>query len=632
MLRVRSWQAVLCAQVAVFANSFLLAVPPEVVPIPGSGPTRGSADVAVPIGSSSSIAPHAEVAAGADAHDKIQLISQIMPQEFDTNASCQATSSNVCANDCWGYVSPSGREYAILGLRQGTGFVDITDPRNPEIVANINDANSLWSDVTVYGDYAFNGNEAGGGLQIFDLTNIDPPNRQVTMTTFTASGLQTIHTMTVNAASQTLYLSGSNLSGGRLIALNISNPMSPTIAGLSQDSVYVHQAEVITYTSGPYAGREIAFCYAGGNGLRVLDVTNKANMFRISTFSYGNMSYCHQGSITPDRQYVLLNDETDGLPLTRIVNVTNLSALTLAGTFQSSTTIDHDLFIVGDYIFESNYTSGLHVFHFNGPNDVVRTGYYDTYAFNNGSSYNGTWANYPFFPSGNVIVSDMQGGLFILDPSEALDELCEETAGPAAGTFPEPKQRYLSISPGSPGVISALRVQLASLPPAFAAREGEYRYVDTPVQLPDPKGQGGTYYRSRLTCTPRYLNWGSYGSIEIADDAIVPGATYEIQAIGEMCHSFIASNYSSAIVLGTAPLWGDVVGTDGNIPPDGIRNVVDVAAIVDSVKAVPSSIDVTQADVDPNDPDFQLNAVDISRVVDALKGAAYPFPGPSACP
>ena len=39
------------------------------------------------------------------------------------------------AEDCWGYVSDSGREYAIIGLSNGTGFVEITDPDNPVIVS-----------------------------------------------------------------------------------------------------------------------------------------------------------------------------------------------------------------------------------------------------------------------------------------------------------------------------------------------------------------------------------------------------------------------------------------------------------------------------------------------------------------
>ena len=73
------------------------------------------------------------VAGGFDALN-VTLMSQVTPQQFSTNATCAANATNVCANDVWAYVSPSGREYAILGLRVGTGFVDVTNPWSPVVV------------------------------------------------------------------------------------------------------------------------------------------------------------------------------------------------------------------------------------------------------------------------------------------------------------------------------------------------------------------------------------------------------------------------------------------------------------------------------------------------------------------
>ena len=35
-------------------------------------------------------------------------------------------------NDCWGWTDlTTGREYAIMGVDNGTVFIDITDPTNP---------------------------------------------------------------------------------------------------------------------------------------------------------------------------------------------------------------------------------------------------------------------------------------------------------------------------------------------------------------------------------------------------------------------------------------------------------------------------------------------------------------------
>jgi hypothetical protein len=57
----------------------------------------------------------------------IDLRSWISLTEFDLSATA--------ANDCWGYVSSaSGREYALIGLSLGTGFVEVTDPADAQVV------------------------------------------------------------------------------------------------------------------------------------------------------------------------------------------------------------------------------------------------------------------------------------------------------------------------------------------------------------------------------------------------------------------------------------------------------------------------------------------------------------------
>lgn len=630
MIRGVTWRV--CFFACALSVAGVRAVPPGEI-------LRSLSGMATPSGE------HA-VAASATVHAttsvpgwNVTLLSQVLPQEFATSASCPAGGS--CANDCWGYISPSGREYAIIGLRRGTGFVDITDPLNPEVVGSIDDADSIWSDIRTFGHYAYNVNESGGGVQVFDLSNIDPPARQVTLVnSLTASGLQRVHNIVVNEASQTLYLCGSNLGGGRLIAVSLADPANPVIVGSSLDISYVHDAHVVTYTDGPYAGREIAFVFCGSAGMKILDVTNKANMFRLSTLTYPNMRYCHQGRVTNDRQYVIFDDELDELQdpavtvtTTRVVDVSDLSNPVLVDTFTSGQpTIDHNLYIKDDYVFEANYTSGLQIFNISDIFNAVRVGYYDTYPLNNSLEFDGAWSVWPYFPSGTVIVSDIQGGLFVLDASDALGGSCEATVAPAVGEFTQPRQRYLSVTPGNAGVSAGLRVRLSSLPTAFQAHEGEYLWVDTPVELQDPKGSGETYFRSRLRCTPRYLDWGAYPSIEIADDAIVPGGTYEIQTIAAQCNAEIESNYSSPLVLATPAVWSDVVGNDGNVPPNGLANAIDVAAVVDGARALPGSLHVTEGDLNPSEPDFLLNAMDVARAVDAVKGAPYPFPGPATCP
>lgn len=333
------------------------------------------------------------------------------------------------ANDIWGYVSPSGREYAILGLSNGFGFVEITDPGNPVIVGQIAGPNSLWHCVRVMGQYAYGGSEGGAGIQVMDLTQID--NGVVTLVqNKTQLGHSTTHTIASNEDSGFIYLAGANIANGGLVAVSLANPADPVIVG-AWSTRYVHEAQVVTYTSGPYAGREIAFCYTGSAGIDVVDVTDKSNMFRIGGVNYPGVRYSHQGWLTEDKQYLYMNDELDeGATVnqctTRIFNVSNPASPTLAGTFSNGLqVIDHNLYIKGDRLYQSNYRSGLRIFDISNRLSPVEIAYFDSYPGTDSFNFNGNWTNFPYFPSGVVVISDIERGLFVLaegsDPLPALE-------------------------------------------------------------------------------------------------------------------------------------------------------------------------------------------------------------------
>lgn len=328
-------------------------------------------------------------------------------------------------NDCWGYVSPSGREYAIMGLERGFGFVEITEPGNPVIVASVTGPTSLWHDVKVIGHYAYGVSEGGSGIQVMDLSDID--NGNVTLVRNQQSGgHSSTHNIVSNPDAGTLYLAGANIGNGGLVSLDMTDPTRPTVAGGWTD-MYVHDACVVSYTSGPYAGREIAFCAGGYNsgwnstGLRIVDVTDKNNMFTISTYYYSTPAYSHQVWVSPDKHYAYLDDELDedyGLvptTTTRVIDVSNLSSPSQVATFTSnSAAIDHNLYFRDQFIFEANYTSGLRVFDATNPVSPVQIAYFDTFPTSENPSFNGAWSCYPYFPSGTVIVSDINRGLFVL--------------------------------------------------------------------------------------------------------------------------------------------------------------------------------------------------------------------------
>ena len=325
------------------------------------------------------------------------------------------------ANDCWGYTSPSGREYAIIGLSDGTAWVEITNPTNAQIIQIRSGPNSLWRDIKVYGAYAYAVSEGGSGIQIFDMTNID--SGSVTLAnTVTTGGTSATHNVAINTESGYLYRCGGGNEGLRIYSL--ANPTNPSYVA-SWSTRYVHDVQVVTYTSGQYAGREIAFACSGYNGgwsqtgLDILDVTNKSNIQSLDNIFYSNAAYSHQGWLSEDRQYFYLGDELDengSLPTTtHVIDVSNLNNANAVGTFTNgSTAIGHNMYTHGGLIYQANYTSGLRVFDpSSSATSPTEIAHFDTWASGDPDSFNGLWSCYPYFDSGVVIGSDIEKGLFV---------------------------------------------------------------------------------------------------------------------------------------------------------------------------------------------------------------------------
>lgn len=324
-------------------------------------------------------------------------------------------------NDCWGYVSGSGREYALIGVSNGTAFVEISDPSDPVVVSFQAGPPSLWRDVKTYGQHAYSVSEGGGGIQVFDLSAID--SGSVTLAnTVTFGGTSSTHNVAIDTVSGYLYRCGGATDTGLRI-YSLSNPVSPQYVG-SWHGRYVHDVQVVTYDSGPYAGKQIAFACGGfGNGsvqtgLSIVDVTNKNNIFVRSHYQYPGGRYSHQAWLSEDRQLLYLDDELDEngvLPTTtHVIDVSDLAAPQHLSSFTNgNTAIGHNLYTLGDQLFEANYRSGLRVFDISSPLAGVETASFDTWPGDDHDAFNGLWSCYPYLPSGVVIGSDLEKGLFV---------------------------------------------------------------------------------------------------------------------------------------------------------------------------------------------------------------------------
>lgn len=341
-------------------------------------------------------------------------------------------------NDIWGWVdSLDSAEYVLLGRTNGTAFLDITDPINPIYLGNLPTAtqSSTWRDIKVYNNYAFIVSEAGEhGMQIFDLTNLRDIESPPLLFEEDAhySGWGRAHNIVINESTGRAYGVGTNTFGGGLHIVDISDPLNPTLIGDFSEDGYTHDAQVVSY-AGPdtnYQESEIAFA-CNENTVTIVDVTDPSDATLISSTGYPGSSYTHQGWLTEDHRYFLSNDELDeqnsGINTTTFIwDMLDLSAPEIIGTFVSDTeAIDHNLYTHNGYVYQSNYRAGLRILDTENiaEANLEEVAYFDVYPSNNSAQFNGTWSNYPYFPSGVIAVSHIEEGLFLLGVSGNLSDL-----------------------------------------------------------------------------------------------------------------------------------------------------------------------------------------------------------------
>ena len=369
-------------------------------------------------------------------------------------------------NDSWGWTdSTTGKEYALMGLDNGTGIIDISIPTAPLYLGKIPTATepSSWRDLKVYNDHVFIVSEAEGhGMQVFDLKQLRGLDSKKN---FTADHIYTgygqAHNIAINTETGYAYTAGSGVAGnGRpgfgIHALNIVDPLSPVLELQLSDFGYTHDAQIINY-KGPdsdYFDKEI---YVGSNETKVVfvDVTDKTDPQLISEFFYDD-EYTHQAWLTEDHSYALLGDELDELDKstqpwslktnvqtrTIVIDIRDLDNPTLHFNYLSDTeAIDHNGYVLGSNYYLASYTSGMRVI------DIINieqksfseVGFFDTHADNHDhnlikttsnvwsdpgdhdgkkgqeiEAFNGAWNVYPFFKSENIIISDINSGLFIV--------------------------------------------------------------------------------------------------------------------------------------------------------------------------------------------------------------------------
>ena len=389
-------------------------------------------------------------------------------------------------NDVWGWTDPlTGREYALVGRSTGTAFVDISNPRAPVYLGNLPSRTgiSTWRGIKVFSDHAFIVSEATNhGMQVFDLTqlrNVAAPPVTFAETAHYA-GFGSTHTLAMNPQTGFAYAVGTRTCEGGLHAVDVRTPASPRAAGCFSLDGYTHETQCVTY-AGPdstYRDREICF-NSNEDTLTVVDTTDKLEQVQLSRTGYGGSAYTHQGWLTEDQRFFLVNDEGDEVAFrhptrTWIWDVSDLDAPVLASRYDGSTTaVDHNLYIRGNLVYESNYRSGLRVL---DASDVAQgvlreVGFFDIYPSDDLPTYNGAWSVYPFFASGSVAVNGIEQGLFVLSPRIAprgqRTGLDVSIAGPGNPAAVDSEWSFVVMAANhGPGSLSEARVM--EMPPGNA--------------------------------------------------------------------------------------------------------------------------------------------------------------------
>ena len=378
--------------------------------------------------------------------------------QFDVPPSAMSASA---ANDSWGWTDPQdGKEYAIIGLDNGTAFFDISDPVNSEYLGKLpahNGSSSIWRDVKVYENHAFIVSEAGGhGMQVFDLTRLrnvaNPPATFDEDAHYNSFG--SAHNIVINEDTGFAYAVGTSTFSGGPHFIDIQNPTNPTSAGGYSLDGYTHDAQVVIY-DGPdtdYTGREI-FIGSNASDIAIVDVTDKNSPQPIAIAAYSDTGYTHQGWFTEDQKYFILGDETDELNFgfntrTLVFDFSDLDDPQFSFSYTGPTpAIDHNGYVKGDTYYMANYNAGLRAIDItdiaNG--NISEIAYFDTIPGTNSAGFGGTWNVYPFFASGNIVISGDEGFFLVQNPLLGVEDI-------AIGDFaltPNPATNQLTVSSNS---------------------------------------------------------------------------------------------------------------------------------------------------------------------------------------
>ncbi len=318
-------------------------------------------------------------------------------------------------NDIWGYVDEStGIEYAIMGTVNNTRIFSLEDHSNPIELANIPGSSTTWRDIKTWQEYVYVVcDNCPDGLLIIDMS--DPANISWGFKTqiLLEETPPTFHTNSHNIfidENGYAYLAGGNFVDGVIILDLNPDPMNPTVVGF-EDFEYAHDVVVrgdTMWTSEIFIGELAAY-----------DVSDKANPIYLGGTATSS-NFTHNAWFSDDGNYIFTTDEranayVDAYDVSDITDIKQLDIFQPAETAGNGV-VPHNTHYIDGFLVTSWYTDGVVITDVNRPQNMVKVGGYDTFLGNDGG-FGGCWGAYPWLPSGHVLASDRQTGLYVLSPT-----------------------------------------------------------------------------------------------------------------------------------------------------------------------------------------------------------------------
>jgi choice-of-anchor B domain-containing protein len=309
-------------------------------------------------------------------------------------------------SDIWGYADANGNEYALAGVYNGLSIVNVTDPANPVEVFFGSGPNSVWRDIKTWGHYAYVSNENSGGVYIADLSPLPGSVTSTSNFTGTLFPFTSAHNLFIDETGKLYIFGADNGAGGAIICDLTIDPMNPVELGRI-NSFYLHD--------GMARGDTLwgAAIYQGF--LAAFDVSDPANPQLMGSKTTPGQ-FTHNTWVSDNGKYVFTTDELSGGFL-GAYDVTNLSNIVEVGKIQSSpgsSVIPHNVHFINDFIVTSYYTDGVTIHDVSRPDNIIPVGHFDTSPAYSGSGFHGCWGVYPWLPSGNILATDIEEGLYIL--------------------------------------------------------------------------------------------------------------------------------------------------------------------------------------------------------------------------